>query len=472
MALKLSDREIKLRMTELRNLRHLHAEAIKRNIKQGKQIKLLKQHVHVLQELNKEKDKIIERFSLQLEELRTKVFGKKKKGKDTDHKPKSGGKKERDDSSYQREVPTDITKEETHVISACTLCQTTLTKKRVKVFYLEDIPFEKPQREAIKNTVEQGYCLKCKKWKTAIPIPFGKCVLGTGVRKYVCYLSIILRLSNQQIEEHIRDIHKINISQGEIQKILYKEADRLRPEFERLKIRVQNQKAQHYDETSWKVPYGKLGNYGWGMFGTETREAIFMLGKSRGGGNVKELHPKPIIGITDDYGAYKNAFVYHELCWSHPHRKFRDLAESEELTGEQKENCIYDFKVFSKIYGKMEQVMKTEFDYGKTRKYFLKKLSEFAKPKEDDTAKTKTLKTTLLKNKEYYLTCLKFPGIVPLDNNKAERGLRHLVIKRKISYGSKTDKGAEATSILASVLLSLKWVNPDSFFQKYFLEGC
>jgi hypothetical protein len=76
----------------------------------------------------------------------------------------------------------------------------------------------------------------------------------------------------------------------------------------------------------------------------------------------------------------------------------------------------------------------------------------------------------ILKNRENYLTCLKFPGLVPLDNNKAERGLRQLVIKRKISYGSKTDKGAETTSILAFVLLSLKWMNPYNFFQKYFLR--
>ena len=56
----------------------------------------------------------------------------------------------------------------------------------------------------------------------------------------------------------------------------------------------------------------------------------------------------------------------------------------------------------------------------------------------------------LFKNREKYLTCLKFPGQIPMDNNKAERGLRHLVIKRKISYGSKTEKGAETIIWLAS----------------------
>ena len=472
MSFNLSEQEIKQRLIRLNNLEHLHAEAIKRNTRQSKQIKLLKQQVHLLQEQNKELIETNKKFSLQLEELRTKVFGKKKKNNDKNNRPKGGKKIERLSSSYQRPIPEHIDREETHTIDTCTICNTVLKKKRIRFFFVEDIPLNQPQKETVRHTVEQGYCNRCKKWISAIILPSAKCILGENIKKYVAYYSIILRLSNQQVGDHVRDMHRIDISQGEISKILQKEADRLRPEYEKLKMRVQNQPAQHYDETSWKVANGTMGSYGWGMFGAENREAVFLLGKSRGGGNVQDLNPNPVIGITDDYGAYKNAFEHHQLCWAHPHRKFRDLAESTELSGKQKENCISDFKMFAKMYAKLSQTIQTKFDYEKTKRYFLKKIAEFAKPNPDDIPKTKTLKATLLKDREQYLTCLKFPTLVPLDNNKAERGLRHLVIKRKISGGSKTDRGAETTSILASVLLSLKWLNPDTFFQKYFLEGC
>ncbi len=89
MASRLTDQEIKLLMIELRNLRRLHPEAIKRNLIQTKQIKILKHQIYILQKQNEEKDKIIEKFGLQLEELRNKVFGKKKKDKDTDHRPQT-----------------------------------------------------------------------------------------------------------------------------------------------------------------------------------------------------------------------------------------------------------------------------------------------------------------------------------------------------------------------------------------------
>ena len=116
MSFNLSEQEIKQRLIRLNNLEHLHAEAIKRNTRQSKQIKLLKQQVHLLQEQNKELIETNKKFSLQLEELRTKVFGKKKKNNDKNNRPKGGKKIERLSSSYQRPIPEHIDREETHTI--------------------------------------------------------------------------------------------------------------------------------------------------------------------------------------------------------------------------------------------------------------------------------------------------------------------------------------------------------------------
>lgn len=475
----LSKEEIKHRLVRLRNLEYLHKKARKRIVRQDKEINLLRLRIKELEERDKEKDKIIDYLKLQLEEIKIKIFGKKKdRDKDkkdgSSKKPKDRQNTPRDPSSYQRPIPNDneITKIEDHPIDNCPKCATTLTRKKIIVYYIEDIPLDKPQKEIIKHNVEQGYCPVCRKWRSAIPLPSAKCLIGQKLRQYICYLSIILRLSNQQIEDHVEDIHRINISQGEISKILEKEADRLRPEYEKLKTRVQQQQAIHYDETSWKVPTGTQGNYAWIMTGTETDEAVFSLGQSRGKGNINALNGNHNdIGITDDYGAYRNQFKHHQLCWAHPHRKWRDLAESGELKKEIKNICKKSFEQLSSVYYELEQTVKTKFDYQKTHNHFIDKISSFTKANLRDPLKLKKLKETFIKNKEQYLTCLKFPGIVPLDNNKAERGLRHLVIKRKISYGSKTQQGAEATSILASVLLSLKWMNPENFMMKYLNLG-
>ena len=184
---------------------------------------------------------------------------------------------------------------------------------------------------------------------------------------------------------------------------------------------------------------------------------------------MKKLNPKTEIGITDDYGVYRNQFKHHQLCWAHLFRKFRDLSESDVLSEKQREICLKNYQEVSSIYNNLKLTLQAKFEYEKTNKYFLRKLTELSKPNSNNLSKMKTVKESLFKNREKYLTCLRFPGIVPPDNNKAERGLRHLVIKRKISYGSKTDKGSETTSVLASVLLSLKWMNPDNFIKNIFL---
>lgn len=475
MGFTLSTEEVKKRLIRLGNLEGLHKKAKKRIGKQAKKIEELENKVRTLEEENKKKDEIIKKFALQLEELRIKVFGKKKGKKENDTAKKKKP-LERTAESYKRPLPKDeeVTKEEHHGVENCNNCQTKLRRKRIVIYFEEDIPIGKIQKEVIKHFVEQGYCPKCKKWISAVPLPKAKCIIGVKLRKYVNYCSVILRLSYRQIEEHTLDIYRIKISRGEIQNLLEKEAVILSPEFERLKLRIQNQKAQHYDESSWKVADGTQGNEVWVMTGTETPEAtrnFCLFGKSRGKGNIDILNPNRKIGITDGYGAYINAFREHQLCWAHLFRHFRDMAKSGVLSGKQKVACLSDYAKISRLYGKLKQTLGKEFAYEKTRRYFLRKLAEFSMPNPDDTPKLKTIKETLAKTKDKYLTCLKYPGIVPPDNNKAERSLRHLVIKRKISYGSKTDQGAETLSTLASVLLSLKWMSEGDFFQKYLLLG-
>ncbi|NCD07612.1 MAG: hypothetical protein EOL97_16000 [Spirochaetia bacterium] len=56
---------------------------------------------------------------------------------------------------------------------------------------------------------------------------------------------------------------------------------------------------------------------------------------------------------------------------------------------------------------------------------------------------------------------------MPADNNKAERALRHLVLKRKVSNGSVNARTANFMSVNYSVLLSIYWKSPKQFFDIY-----
>ena len=110
----------------------------------------------------------------------------------------------------------------------------------------------------------------------------------------------------------------------------------------------------HYDETTWKTKsMGQMiseGNYCWVKIGVKSQNRLIWFGRSRGLHVAQQMRgdKKGSKGVSDDYGSYKNCFEIHSLCWSHPHRKFRDLAESGNLSGRTKKACQKVHKGFAK----------------------------------------------------------------------------------------------------------------------------
>lgn len=453
----LSEQEIQQRLTRLRNLERLYGTARERIVFLEKENRYLKLKIKELEDKDNDKNQRIEAMSFQLEQIKIKLFGKKP----TSHLVIPKEKKKRDTFSYIRSVPKYITKTEVHPINDCIHCNQALNNKLIKVFFEEDIPLP-IQKIVIKHEVEVGYCISCKRQSSGISIPSKKSILGNNIKKYVCILSIANRLSHVQIQDHFKDVFGVRISIGEIGNILRTEADNLRPEYEHLKESVMNQEAVHYDETSWKVQKEEQGKFAWVATGTENNDTVFSLGRSRGKGNISDLGIAKV-GISDDYGAYKHSFAQHQLCWAHPQRKLRDVAESMEI--EERKECEDTYRMFSHLYKEIRKSIGQNIS-PYLKKKFKADFNILSEHHSLDPTPLFKIKTSLRKNKEKYFTFLKHPNI-PIDNNKAERALRHLVIKRRTSFGSKTQRGAETTSILASVILSLKWNDPADWFQKY-----
>jgi len=433
---------------------------------------------------------------LQFEELKEKIFGKKKdkdkKGKDDkDNKTGASGnssKKPRDKSSYRRPIPTEdeITDVEHHTFDStnncCPDCSTPLTDLKTFERYVEDIlplaEWYQALKKVIKKYITTGWCSCCQKRQQATPFSGNKVIFGKNIKQFISYATVMLRLSYEQISDFLNGTINLKLSDGEITNILAQQANILRPEFEKLKERIRGAPAAHYDETSWSIQQPSMqtkhtGHYCWAMTPVgDSTDTVFALGKSRGKGVAEELksntNPEQI-GISDDYGVYVNLFKIHELCWSHPFRKFRDLKNTQYLTGSKKEHCKNVYEEFATLYKEVQKISTSPFNKEerlKEKERLMKIFENIAAPDKNDPTKMKRIKGTLLKRKECYFVCITHPNI-PLDNNKAERALRHLVLKRKNCFGSKTDKGADTMSILYSVILSLWWKSKKEFFKEY-----
>lgn len=454
--MSLSKQEINARMVELRNLRQLHAAQKTRIELLEEQVVLLKQENALLRSANTTLTATVDDFKLQLEELRTIVFGKKRRREnDSDDTPPTH-KSTRMPESYKRPIPKegDVTETKDHPLAACTHCHGKLSRRETTAYFEEDIPL--PQKKTvIKHLVEKGYCSSCKKWSSAASLPSASVVFGKNIKRYVTYLSVCARQSYAQIQDLLLHTYQFEISQGEIAKILEGEDTRMRPEYERLKAAIRGEPSVHLDETGWNLLIGDgYRRWAWTMVGGESGESVFVLGKTRGKGNANDLlEDSQAVVVSDDYGAYRT-LERHQLCCAHILRKLRDLARSGEITGTVHDQCDVAYKTFAAIYTDIE-VARASPAPRSEHDTLLERLRTFATANAHDSAKLARIRKQVADRAPNYLTCLLRPNVAS-DNNAAERSLRHLVLKRKISFGSLSEKTAETLAILLSVLLSFK----------------
>jgi hypothetical protein len=459
MSRELTKKEIYERMIELRNLRKLHLAAQNRIRTQAKTIRFLKAENKRKDEIIAQQQQDIQTLKLQVEELRTIVFGKKKKEKrerdDDDIPTQPRVRTPRTKESYQRPVPQDaeVTEEVHHTLSQCPHCTSPLTKRTIRTYYEEDILLQ--QKHVSQHCVEQGYCVRCKKKVIAQPLPSSKVVLGSTVKRYVTYLSVICRLSYTQIQDILKETYTLTLSEGEIAHILKQQSEALRPHYERLLETIRGEPSVHLDETGWNLFKGDgYRRYAWTMVGGSTKDAVFMLGVTRGKGNADILlGDSDAVVVSDDYGVYRT-YARHQLCCAHILRKLRDLVQSRELEESFRMRCREAYHTFARIYADIETLRKTIVS-PVLYQTLLARLIAFAVPHTDEPKKLIQVKKQVRERVERYLTCLLHPH-VRADNNPAERALRHIVLKRKISFGSFNQETAERLSVLMSVLLSFK----------------
>lgn len=467
------------KLNRIQRLEQVNSRLKNENAKLREDNKQLKKEVkHLKQEL--------ENVLLRLDELTNIVFGKKKKKKkysfDDDDKPSVP----RSSSSYQRDMPdeSEVTDYEYYQIDICPDCGIGLTKKQIVVRLIEDISIpvlealEKDKsdikvKRVIKQEIEKGYCPRCRKWHSKIPINNKAVILGLGVKQLTAYLINVLRLTYSQTKNVFWDLYRLRVSEGEITNILNKISILLRPEFERLKLRILQAKSVHLDETGNQT--GKEKNYSWVLASGETQEAVFEIGRSRGKGNAEELlNNNSYLGvrITDCFGAYKKLTGEHQVCWVHVLRKAKDLSVNSNLTEDKKQFAYLIHQDLKDTYLNVKTILQTKFNLNHRQKelpklktrlnLIINRIQKYPNPPQ----KLADLAGQLTRYINQLFTCIVHPGVAP-ENNKAERKIRHLVLKRKNSFGTKTKKGNRILSTNLSVLMSLWWQDRNEFFPEF-----
>lgn len=519
---------------KLRNEKTKYNNQKNRALKFEKLYKEEKENNSKLLEENRKKDEEIKRHKQTIEEYKRMIFSKKSNWKNSDNSCSNDctddcecnkneednrinnnwkdsskwNKKWRNKETYQKKIPNknDITNRFEYKIWKCPECNNPLVNIQKYIRYVEDIDsrflYWWTNKIIKEEIIWSWFCNKCRKNRSKKPISKIPVIYWENIRMFINFQISIMKLSHSDVVNFLRVMHGIEISDWEISNILEREAKILTPEYENIREKITSQKWVHFDETWWVVQQSNECKYAWGMTWTETRDVLLELWLSRWWWAVKMLaqnvlenekdidnktQDNPIlkfVWISDNYWWYTNKFWVHQLCWAHPNRKLRDLTETKSLQKDELEKCIQTYDDFSKLYSVVRnEIIKEEMriekdkastkeDREKLKSKLLKKLLKIAKVNRKDPQKLKTYKETLTKYADKYFVCILEPWI-PADNNKAERMLRHIVLKRKISHGSISEKSAKYMSINFSVLLSIYWKSHLRFFDTYkMLRDC
>jgi transposase len=469
---KLSEEQIKQKLIEGRNYKRLYCEL------KVKYDDLKAENEQLKQELLDQRQyfsSIIETQAAQIAELQTMVFGKKKR-------PRSGGGhkppgKTRNAASYRRPKPAEdkVTSEEHHPIDACNHCSGPLTDKEEYARFVEDIILAALSAAARfktveKHTIERGYCVPCGKYSSAQNLRGQEVSLGPNVRSLVCYLVTLRDHSYDQVINLLWDLYRFKITDGEITNILDARRLQLLPAYEDLKESIRAGPAVHMDESRWRIQSEHAG-YAWSMSSTTSTDVVFKLADSRGKGNDEELLGKNFqgVGITDRYPGYKNLFWLHQICWAHLQRTAKDLTHLECLGRAKQKHVTKFYRQLAAIYASIRTYQEEPFDETKRKTQadtLLEQTKQLCRPHMLDPKKLTDLKAGILEYQDCLFVCLTTDGI-PADNNRAERDIKQLVMKRRKSLGSKTPKGARTLEVLLSICWSLYNRDRDNFFPNF-----
>ena len=274
----------------------------------------------------------------------------------------------------------------------------------------------------------------------------------------IMLMKIGIRIPSNKIIEFF-GILGLEISDGEIYNVLNQLKNAFGDYYDTLVKKMQEALTKHIDETSWRN--NGINNWMWIFINKEV--ALYIIQKQRSSDVPKKVlgNQKDKFITTDRFSAYnklvEDTGCLQQICWTHILRNSKDLAK-------HYLEAKYIHKRLKFIYKKAKM--------GEKKEELLHLVDLIAERQYHGTEVPKFIKSICREHREDLFRFIDNPKVEP-TNNLAERGLRHVVVIRKISNGSRSKDGAEITSNLLSVLQTAKLQsnNPINFIEDLLQKG-
>lgn len=278
-------------------------------------------------------------------------------------------------------------------------------------------------------------------------------LVGPMLATLIASLSVRYRMSRVKIKEFLWDWAQTELSVGTIDRCIREAGIACSPVVEKLIEEIQNVEVLHLDETHWEVQ----GDLQWLWVAISGQTAVYHIG-SRRKEELLYLVTEAFVGwlVTDGYLSYRS-YPKRQRCLAHLIRKAIALTGAVNRKAAQIGKWILD-----SLKELIAAIAKGEDKSSKTilNNLMVLEASCFLGSRKSHD-KLKALAKEIINDWDAVIAFVNNPDLPP-TNNEAERALRHAVIGRKISYGTRTSEGSLAYSSLLSVIETcrLRSINP------------
>lgn len=373
-------------------------------------------------------------------------------------------------SKHERpEVPPEkVSKREVLKPKHCERCTATLSGTDPKP-RRHQVVFELPKIEPLITEYEL-HTLDCKKCghTTSAGLPAGvpTRVFGPTVEAACGYFMGVHRVGKRGMAEILFDVFGLPISVGAVVDSQNEVSRALEKPYDEAVAHAQAAPIKNADETSWREGNVKGRANAWLWTLVTSTVIVFMIHRSRAQDAASKLllnGKAALNGLvfgylgTDRHGAYNFwPLALRQFCWSHLQRDFTAISERAGCSGVIGTKLLEETaRMFEWWHRVRDGTLSRD-----TFKVYMRPLRarvEALLREGSGLPNKKTARTCakLLKTSEALWTFVRVEGLEP-TNNSSERAVRHGVLFRKVSGGTKSAEGSRFVERILSVHATLR----------------
>ena len=347
------------------------------------------------------------------------------------------------------------------LLDQCPHCGSKALLQKEDPILLQQVDLPEVQGVVTQFDRHKYQCTSCKSHSLA-PLPKGvpNSAFGPRLMALVGSLTGVFHLSKDDAKQLVLDLYNIEISDGSVINIEERITAALRPVYDRIhRFVTESVFCKHFDETSWRDR--GLTHYVW-VAGTK-QAVCYRIDRYRSQKAFLALASKlnqaaPV--TTDRYPVYNSVKNPHQFCIPHLIRNFRRFSQRDGPDGKMGEEIVSELQFLCHTHSDYRKKKISKASCSQSLRWCRERLGDFFLDALVSGSKQlgDLCQKLLLDDFEKLWMFQQHPDTEP-SNNLAERDLRKVVLWRKKSYGTRSDRGKRFVETISSVAATLRRSN-------------